>query len=184
MASCYSFPVPVDSAIRPSTPADIPDIQTIARDSWRATYGDLISADSQNEYLSKAYGSEWLTKLHARPDVRGFIATEGDRPVGFSLVSVGTPADDPPGAVLRSFYLRPGYQGKGYGRALLDAVKSAAGAAGAPFLWVAVHTELAGARKWYEQHGFIYDGPAEATIGRQRIPQAVYKMPLTRHSSI
>lgn len=167
-----------DSDVRPSTVEDIPEIQRIARDSWAKTYAGLISPSSQAEYLDKAYSTEWLTKLHHRPDVRGFVAMEADHPVGFAMMSLGSPADDPPGAVLRSLYLHPDTQGKGHGSSLLEAVKSAAREQGVPILWVAVHVDLADARRFYERSGFVYDGPAEVTIGSDRVRQAVYRLPL------
>jgi GNAT superfamily N-acetyltransferase len=144
------------------------------------TYGALIPTDLQLDYLNKAYNSDRLEKLAQRPDIKAFVALDGDQAVGFALVSLGSPADDPPGAVLRSFYLKPAAQGRGHGRALLQAVKQAARENGAPLLWVAVHQDLKGAREWYERHGFEYDGPAESNIGPQKIRQAVYRMPIPR----
>ena len=167
-----------DSAVRRSTAADIPEIQRIARDSWAKTYAGLISPSSQAEYIEKAYSTAWLTKLHDRPDVRGFLALEGGHPVGFAMMSLGSPADDPPGAVLRSLYLHPETEGKGHGKRLLEAVKAAARERGIPILWVAVHVDLADARKFYERNGFVYDGPAEVTIGSERIKEAVYRLPI------
>lgn len=166
--------------MRASSPTDAAAIQEIARASWRATYAGLIGDAAREEYVERAYGAEWLIRLHARSDVRGFLALEQARPVGFAMLSLGSPADDPPGAVLRSLYLRPDLKGKGHGKRLLDAVKQAAIAAGEPCLWVAVHTALAAARQWYEAQGFVYDGPASTSIGGEKIQQAVYCMRLPR----
>jgi GNAT superfamily N-acetyltransferase len=168
----------IHSEIRPSTTDDIPAIQQIAHSSWDETYRGLISEESRRDYLKKAYATEWLSKLHSRQDVRGFLALEDGRPVGFAMMSLGSPADDPPGAVLRSLYMLPNAQSKGHGARLLDAVKAAAVERGIPWLWVAVNEKLTPAREWYERHGFVYDGPAEVTIGHDRIREAVYKMPL------
>jgi GNAT superfamily N-acetyltransferase len=165
--------------VRPSTTEDIPAIQEIARKAWDETYRELISQPSRQEYLAKAYAAEWLNKLHHRADVRGFLAVEDGRAVGFAMMSLGSSADDPPGAVLRSLYMLPEAQSKGHGKRLLEAVKSTARTRGIPWLWVAVHEQLKPAREWYERNGFVYDGPAEVTIGHDRIHEAVYKMPLT-----
>ncbi len=162
--------------IRPSTAEDSAAIEQLARDAWIATYQGLIPPASRDEHLRRAYNADWLRKLHARPEVRGFLALEGQRPVGFAMMSLGTPADDPPGAVLRSLYLLPETQSKGYGQHLLAAVVGAAREAGIPILWVAVHEGLTAARRWYEKQGFVYDGPADTTIGQERVRQAVYKM--------
>jgi GNAT superfamily N-acetyltransferase len=164
--------------VRPSTPTDIQVIQAIAHKSWEETYRSLISEESRREYLAKAYATEWLNKLHTRADVRGFLAYEDGRAVGFAMMSLGSPADDPPGAVLRSLYMLPDAQSKGHGRRLLDAVRAAAIERGIPWLWVAVHEQLKPAREWYERQGFVYDGPAEVTIGHDRIREAVYRMEL------
>jgi len=168
----------VQCHVRPSGATDIPTIQAIARQSWDATYRDLLPEAARREYLAKAYDTAWLGKLHARPDLRGFLALEDDRPAGFAMMSLGAPDQDPPGAVLRSLYLAPATQGKGHGTRLLEAVKQAAREAGNPLLWVAVHVDLTAARAWYEKQGFVYDGPASAMIGSERIRQAVYKLPL------
>lgn len=164
--------------ILPSTAADATAIQSVAQQAWEATYRDLIPSAARAEYLRRAYDTAWLERVHARDDVRGFIAWHGPQPAGFAMLSLGSPAEDPPGAVLRSLYLLPEFQKHGYGRKLLDAVREAARASGAPFLWVAVHERLSTARGWYEAQGFIYDGPAENVIGGARIGQAVYRLPL------
>ncbi len=164
--------------IEPSTRADAADIQAVARQAWEITYRDLIPAASRDTFLRQAYDLDFLQRLHARDDVRGFIARRGPQPVGFAMLSLGSPADDPPGAVLRSLYLLPEVQHFGCGRRLLQEVCAAARASGAPFLWVAVHSDLSAARTWYERQGFVYDGPAEILIGDAKIAEAVYRLPL------
>lgn len=166
--------------VRPSRASDAGVIQEIARESWRATYDGLIAAAAREQHLERAYDPKWVAQVHARGDVRGFLALEGGRAVGFAMLSLGSPAEDPPGAVLRSLYLRPTLRGRGHGKRLLEAVKSAAEGAGEPCLWVAVHADLAAARRWYEARGFVYDGPASTTVGGEKIQQAVYRLALTR----
>ncbi len=166
--------------IKASTAADAAAIQAVARAAWDATYRDLIPAEARAEYLRRAYDPGWLAQLHARDNVRGFIVWRGAQAVGFAMLSLGSPEEDPPGAVLRSLYLLPEAQKLGYGRKLLEAAREAARASGAPFLWVAVHSGLSAARRWYEQQGFIYDGPADTQIGGANVNQAVYRMPLGR----
>lgn len=164
--------------VAPSTAADAEAIRAIAGAAWRATYAGLISPEACDRYVERAYGIQWLAELHGRGDVRGFLAREQGRAVGFAMLSLGSPADDPPGAVLRSLYLDPACQGRGLGARLLETVRQAAEAAGEPCLWVAVHEDLAAARRWYEAHGFVYDGPASSSIGGEKIQQAVYRLPL------
>ena len=166
------------ATVRASTAADADAIQAIARAAWRATYGGLIGEEARERYIERAYGTAWLAELHARGDVRGFLALEGGKAVGFAMLSLGSPADDPPGAVLRSLYLQPNCQGKGHGARLLAAVRQAAQEVGEPCLWVAVHEQLAAARSWYEAHGFVYGGPASTTVDVEKITRAVYRLPL------
>jgi GNAT superfamily N-acetyltransferase len=168
------------SAIRPSTAADAEAIQSVAAAAWEATYRDLVPEASRREYLAKAYDLDWLRRCHQRSDLRGFLLELAGAPAGFAMLSLGDPAEDPPGAVLRSLYLLPDAQKLGQGRQLLAAVIAAARSAGSPWLWVAVHAELAAARRWYEKQGFVYDGPAETTMGQVKVKMAVYRLALHR----
>ncbi len=164
--------------IRTTTGADAEAIQAVAMRAWESTYRDLVPEPSRREYLAKAYDLDWLRQCHQRPDLRGFLLEQDGQPAGFAMLSLGDPAEDPPGAVLRSLYLLPQTQQQGQGRKMLEAVIAAARSAGAPWLWVAVHAELKAARVWYEKQGFAYDGPAETTMGHEKVKMAVYRLPL------
>ncbi len=164
--------------IRTTTGADAEAIQAVAMRAWESTYRDLVPEPSRRQYLAKAYDLDWLRQCHQRPDLRGFLLEQDGQPAGFAMLSLGDPAEDPHGAVLRSLYLLPQAQQQGQGRKMLEAVIAAARSAGAPWLWVAVHAELKAARVWYEKQGFAYDGPAETTMGHEKVKMAVYRLPL------
>lgn len=168
----------MSSTIRATTGADAEAIQAVAMRAWENTYRDLVPEVSRREYLAQAYSVDWLRQCHQRPDLRGFLLELDGQAAGFAMLSLGDPAEDPPGAVLRSLYLLPQAQQQGEGRKMLEAVIAAAHAAGAPWLWVAVHAELKAARTWYEKQGFAYDGPAETTLGHEKVKMAVYRLPV------
>jgi GNAT superfamily N-acetyltransferase len=83
---------------------------------------------------------------------------------------VGYAARD--GAWLMHLYVKPGWTGKGIGKALLDAVVEEAGTR-VPVLRSRVFTRNAGARRFFERHGFAATAFGDGADNEEREPDAV-----------
>jgi ribosomal protein S18 acetylase RimI-like enzyme len=120
-------------AIRPATEGDAAAMQALARHFWGETVVDCF--DRQYD-------------IGAGP---AFVACEGDLVVGVAAYAVETGWD---AAVLVMLNVLPEQQGRGGGRALLEAVCGEARRQGLGRVWVATSNDDLPALGFYQQHGF------------------------------
>ncbi len=146
--------------IRPTTIADIPVIQQIAKISWDNTYVTINSKEQIDYMLSKMYSTEEITRHMADPNYHYFLIAD-DAPVGF----VGFENHYDPGTTkLHRIYFLPDAQGKGFGRKAIDLVKEKAVQAGNHRVMLTVNKKNP-AQKAYEALGFQVYGEEVNDIG-------------------
>jgi ribosomal protein S18 acetylase RimI-like enzyme len=93
---------------------DIPDVQKVAKASWKNTYKGIIPAEIQKSFLQAAYHEAMMKK---RLDSSFLFVAEADGKIlGFADY---LPVKPDGTAELSAIYLYPEYQGKGLGTALL-----------------------------------------------------------------
>jgi diamine N-acetyltransferase len=101
--------------------ADIPTIQAIADNTWRATYSSILSKDQLQYMLDNIYSTETLSGV-MRDGSQEFIIVQDDRgPQGFA--SFGMRKEDPTIYKLHKLYVLPENHGKGFGKLLVDEIK-------------------------------------------------------------
>jgi GNAT superfamily N-acetyltransferase len=93
---------------------------------------------------------------------------------------VGYAARD--GAWLMHLYVKPGGTGKGIGKVLLDAMIEEAGTR-VPILRVRVFARNAGARRFFERHGFAATAFGDGTDNEEKEPDVVYERALASSSA-
>lgn len=145
--------------IRDADFTDIPTIQYIAREAWLPTYGDILSAEQSRFMLDWMYNSETLSAgMSAKTHF--LIGNEDTRSVGFAAF------EHKEGGVvkLHKIYLLPDFQGKGYGRQLLDEVTRQAASGGGQYLELNVNRQNT-ARDFYEKLGFYFLRDEDNYIG-------------------
>ncbi len=140
--------------IRPAQPADAPGIALVHTWSWQETYRDLIPDDLLDRMTSEEARERRETGW-ARTTSAGktlvYVADQGGQIVAFA--SAGAPRDHPGyDTELYTLYSLRRVQGHGLGRALLQTVARATGAAGANnmALWVLSSNPT---RQWYARQG-------------------------------
>ncbi|GAA2011466.1 GNAT family N-acetyltransferase [Microbacterium ulmi] len=124
------------------------DVDDVAR-IWREGWGDahlghvpaaLVTARTPASFDERARDRVSDTIVATRAGVvAGFVMTDGDQ--------------------VDQLYLDRSARGGGLGSALLDAAEQAVLAAGHRVAWLAVATGNTGARRFYERHGWIDEGP-------------------------
>ena len=92
---------------------------------------------------------------------RGLVAEQAQAIVAFAI-------HDP--QRLRHLYVHPAWQGRGLGAALLSAVKAALPAGFD--LWT--FAPNAGARRFYERHGFLCVEETDGSSNEERVPDVRY----------
>ncbi|MDI9867667.1 GNAT family N-acetyltransferase [Flectobacillus roseus] len=141
-----------------ATIEDIPLIQSIAEQTWRPTYGDILTEEQTLFMLDMMYSSESLTRQF---ETNTFIvAYEGDTPLGFAGFE---PKDD--GVMkLHKLYMLPAAQGKGIGKLLIQEVAKYAKQQGLKFVHLNVNRNNK-AIGFYQKQGFTIIKEEDINIG-------------------
>lgn len=111
--------------IRLATLSDIPAIQHTANIAFRHTYRAILSPEQLDYMMDWMYSTDSLTHQITDPGKVFFLAKEEGDCIGYaSCEPEGTTYDGRPLFHLQKLYLLPEQQGKGYGKALVEAVMS------------------------------------------------------------
>lgn len=150
--------------IVPATPADYTIIQSIAQHTWPNTFGEILSPTQITYMLDMMYSEAAIVEQVEKGHVFHILLVESGEnkseytggaskkydPVGY----VSHQLDYLPGTTkIHKIYLLPTYQGKGYGRVMIDHVEHCARRAGQPVLRLDVNYQNA-AVGFYEYLGF------------------------------
>jgi GNAT superfamily N-acetyltransferase len=168
--------------IRPGTVRDAAALADLAARTFADTFeGDNSAADMQ-AHLSQTYGVAQQTAELTNPAVITLLAEAGDRLVGYAQVrrSTSPPCVQPPDAIeLHRFYVDAPAHGTGLAQRLMDAVRTAARAAGADHLWLGVWERNARAIRFYAKCGFVDVGSHDFVLGADRQIDRVMVAPVT-----
>ena len=114
--------------IRPAGPADAKAIVAVQGESWRATYAALLPSDTLDRVDQLWDAQHWIRTLE-RVDQRLYtlvLDSHRARIVGFGVAGLKRPQPNSPFAPydgqIYQIYLRPSFQGKGLGAALMGAM--------------------------------------------------------------
>jgi ribosomal protein S18 acetylase RimI-like enzyme len=154
--------------IRVAGEDDVPALSALARRTWSAAFGDGVRPENEQAELdgrrSEAYFADALTRktiLVAEEDgvLLGYVQF-GD--VGIAEVDA-RPGDQ----ALQRLYVDTELQGRGLGRALLEAAFAHPRLAGAERVFLTVWEENERAVGLYERFGFRRVGTTTFTIGTE-----------------
>lgn len=151
-----------DCTVRAARPEDAPAIAAIHVGTWQHAYRDLLPASLLDGLRVSDRLRMWEGMLAApRPRTTTLVAKGNDGPVGVCHAGPERETDDPERARTGEvflIYVSPGEQGRGVGRALMDAACDAMRAHGfsEAVLWVLDGNTPAIA--FYERMGWRADG--------------------------
>lgn len=140
---------------------------------WRDTYQDAVPAAWMAEHITDERWVETFRKNYEEGIYHGLLLYRDDTPVscitygparigeqghgGGMLIRFDSDAYEGWGEIL-SFYTHPDERGKGYGGLLFDEACRRLEADGFPSAFVFVLRENEKSRRFYERHGFVWDG--------------------------
>ena len=90
-------------------------IESLARKIWPVAYGDILSADQIVYMLDLLYSMEKLNRDAA--DGQKFLLARLDAPIGFAAIQHGLREY---ATKIHKIYLLPEFQGRGFGRQMMD----------------------------------------------------------------
>ena len=141
-----------------ATIEDIPLIQSIAEQTWRPTYRDILTEEQTLFMLDMMYSSESLTRQF---ETNTFIvAYEGDTPLGFA----GFEPKDYKVMKLHKLYMLPAAHGKGIGKLLILEVAKYAYEQGLRYIHLNVNRNNK-AIGFYQKQGFTIIKDEDINIG-------------------
>lgn len=146
---------------------DLPAVAAVHIASWRATYGQELSAD----FLSRLRVDERVTLWRQRL-AQGATLLVAEQPgvdglLGFVASGPSRDVDEPPGVwEIWNLHLSPDRKGTGLGSRLFDAAVADGLARGATqlTLWVVGTNDRA--RRFYEHKGMAFDGTTKTVTLR------------------
>ena len=149
-------------------------VSRIYEESWRAAYRGILPQD----YLDSIPAGRWVPYLEqARRHV--LLLEAGPCLAGVASCAASRDPSLPEHGELVSLYLLPAYQGRGYGRLLLEAALAELRALGHQevFLWVLEENHPA--RRFYERAGFTAAARwQEDIIGGRPVRELQYRLRL------
>lgn len=138
--------------IREATINDIETIKQLAHEVWWPTYSSILAADQIEFMLADRYSTEALTKQMTNGEQTFLLLIEGKMPLAFAAYS----PDEKDNEIYRlhKLYSLPATQGKGVGKALLQAVFERVKAKGKKVIELNVHRQNP-ALGFYQKMGFV-----------------------------
>jgi ribosomal protein S18 acetylase RimI-like enzyme len=133
-------------AVRRAVPGDVDAVRRIGLETWPVAYGGLVP----EQFITDGLAQWWSPEVVERGIANGItlVASEGDELIG--MAGLGREGDF---WVLWKLYVLPGHQGKGVGKALLDAAVAAL-PEGTPELLLDVLVANEKAIGFYRSQGF------------------------------
>jgi ribosomal protein S18 acetylase RimI-like enzyme len=149
-----------DLTIRAATIEDAEAIAEVNVTSWRWAYEGQLPASVLDALSVESRAAEWRSMI-ASPVCDVSVATAGDGTV-VGYVNVGTTRDDEASpsttGELFALYVLPRTAGTGVGQVLLQRAETRLRAAGFTRATLWVLETNARARRFYERHGWSFDG--------------------------
>jgi GNAT superfamily N-acetyltransferase len=159
--------------IKDATSADIPAIQAIAEKTWWPTYSPILTNEQIRYMLDAIYNTESL-KNSMQNGSQTFIILIDD--LGYQgFASFGIHQHNPVIYKLHKIYVLPENHGKGYGKLLIEEVKTRVLDAGSNTLDLNVNRSNT-AKAFYEKLGFKVISEVDVPIGPYWMNDFVMRM--------
>jgi ribosomal protein S18 acetylase RimI-like enzyme len=167
-------------AYRDATPADGPELATMARRSFTDTFGTLYRQEDLAQFLDAAFGSTGLPADLTDPAYRVRVATDGDAIVGYCKIGPVTfPGEWPDSAIeLHQLYILGDHHGAGLAPVLMDWALDQARARGAGEMILSVYIDNHRARRFYERYGFEEIGQYKFMVGEHEDDDRLMRLKL------
>lgn len=152
------------------------EIASVARQSWHATYDEILSKAGVDAMVDEWYEIDALRSSIERDRHPMFVAVDDASVIGFA--QGGLTDDGPADAVVSRIYLHPDRWGKGIGTELLDELCETFIEDGADDVWVVVLAENEVARRFYDRRGFSEVDRRQSELGGVTVAEVLMTKPL------
>lgn len=173
---------PVTWTVRSAGADDADRLARFGAAIFTATFGHNYPAPDLAGFLARAYAPAKVAAEIARTECRMDVVTgPGGAVLGYAFSGpLELPVADPePGAwEMKRIYLDPVLQGRGVAAVLMDRCRAAAGAAGAPALYLGVWSQNPRALAFYRRLGFRDAGRYVFHVGTVEDDEIILRLAL------
>lgn len=159
------------TALREATPADIPALSSLGRDSFVAKFGHMYRAEDLAAFLAETHSREAVATELADPARRYCLAELDGALAGYCKLAIPSSLAAHDSArrpiEIKQLYTAPGLTGKGIGAALMDWALAEARAHAADAIQLSVWSGNGDAQRFYARYGFAKAGDLEFWVGEQ-----------------
>jgi diamine N-acetyltransferase len=144
--------------IRALGPSDIPELQSLGRQTFVETFEAHNTAQDMEQYLAESFSHTRLESELGNPGSRFFFACQQGRPLGYLKVNSGeaqTERLDGRGLEIERIYVLKEFLGRKVGQALYAKAMDLARSEGFAYLWLGVWEENHRALAFYRKNGFV-----------------------------
>ena len=137
--------------VRSASERDLPKVQTLLAETWRAAYLPFYGAEKVEALISEWHSLEALKKRLKMPKSEFLVADDGKALAGMAYAAMDGKL--PKTAILHQLYVHPDCQRQGIGRDLFAEVETCF--PDAEILRLEVEPKNAAAIAFYEAHDFV-----------------------------
>ena len=148
-------------AITPAGPGDIPVLRELAHRIWHEHYPGIITREQIDYMLARMYDPEVLQREMSE-GLTWLLVRHREEPVGFIAFAFNAPARR---VQLHKIYLLPALHGQGFGRRMLEEVKTQAVQGNASEIVLQVNKQNSRAIRAYQRAGFVVRDSVVVDIG-------------------
>ncbi|WP_269930058.1 GNAT family N-acetyltransferase [Aminobacter sp. HY435] len=106
--------------VRTASERDLETIKALLAETWHATYDTIYGVERVNETTAEWHSVASLKARLTRPNSEFLVADDGKLIAGMAFAAA---TSDPKVVMLHQLYVRPGKQGGGIGRMLIQEVE-------------------------------------------------------------
>jgi ribosomal protein S18 acetylase RimI-like enzyme len=186
----------MDANVRPATTSDVADVRRVARESWHATYDDLLGAEAVESVVDDWYDLYALRQSVEREEGVFLVAEReasggtdegeagtdesesgtddpGPEVVGFGQALLGGEETEDGATQLPRLYVHPDHWGEEVGTALAERIEEWAAERGAERLRLVVLADNEVGNAFYESRGYRTVGSRESEFEGETVTDYV-----------
>ncbi|MDX1909207.1 MAG: GNAT family N-acetyltransferase [Bacteroidia bacterium] len=168
--------------LSPCTPADIPALVAISRQSFYEAFAPTNHAHDLHLYMDQAYHPDRLRAELDTPGTSFYLLYAGEVLAGYLKLNTGTAQvefQDQNGLEIERIYLLQSHTRQGLGAYMLRFALEQARSQGRDFVWLGVWEHNGPALAFYARHGFRQIGAHGFLLGTDAQTDLLMRLDLT-----
>ena len=155
--------------VRTANKRDLPAIKDLLAATWHATYDDIYGIERVSEITAEWHSLQALEKQLSALRSEFLVADDGEKIAGMAYARQASDKE----VKLHQLYIKPGFQGRGVGKMLLEEIEESFFEV--PIIFLEVEEQNSMAITFYMRNGFVKTA-STGNCGMQNsgIPAVVY----------